>query len=580
MLKTLRGFLDFSGEENKKKFITSIWLGLLSAFGNALKVPAVMYILMGLISGKNIIRYSIGSVIIMVISIFIGILTKARISVLETEAGYGCCAYKRIEMAEHLRFVPMGYFNNNTVGEISSVMTNTMDSLSNIATRVIMVTTQGVMETAMVLVFLYIFDIRIGLIGTAGLIIFLLINRRLQKSGGPISDRKQQCDTEMVSEIVEYLKGISEVKSYGLFGKSSKKFDAANEACRKANTDMELQYDPWFFLQSLVTKVTGAAIVAASVFFYISGSMDLLVAIGMTVCAFILFSGLEQYGSFSALLHLVQGYMDKANEVLSLPVMDIDGKDIRPENETIIFKDVDFSYDRRKIIDGISLTIPQDETTAIVGPSGGGKTTLAHLAARFWDVDKGSVTLGEANVKEYSFDSLMKNFSFVFQNVYLFSDTIENNIKFGREDASHEDVVRAAKLACCDDFIKKLPQGYDTIIGEGGASLSGGERQRISIARAIMKDSPVIILDEATANVDPENEEDLMKAIKALTMDKTVIMIAHRLKTVRNADQIVVINKGKVDGIGTHEELMENNDIYRSFISTRRHAVNWQIGRS
>lgn len=577
MIRTLREFLDFAGEENRKKFVISMWLELLSGFGNALKIPAVMYILMGLMRGDNIFPYIRGAMIIMAVSIVLCIVAKAFISVLETEGGYGACAYKRIEMAEHLRFVPMGYFNNNTIGEISSVMTNTMDSLSNLATRVIMVSTQGILETLMVLVFLFIFDWRIGLVGTVGFFVFLLINAKLQKSGGPLSDKKNRCDTEMVSQIVEYLKGISEVKSYGLFGKTAGKFDRANEACREANTDLEKAYVPWLFLQGIVIRLIGAAIIAASVLFWLNGTMNLLVAIGMTICAFILFAGLEMFGNFSSLLHLVQGYMDQAKEVLALPEMDIDGKTLIPESRTIELREVDFSYDDKKIIDGISLTIPENKTTAFVGPSGGGKTTLAHLAARFWDVDSGSVSLGGVDVKKYSFNSLMDNYSFVFQDVYLFQDTIENNIRFGRENASQEEVARAAALACCDSFIEKLPDGYKTVIGEGGATLSGGEMQRLSIARAIMKDAPIIVLDEATANVDPENEEDLMKALRVLTEGKTVIMIAHRLKTIRNADQIVVIDKGKVSDAGTHEELMGRNGIYRTFIEAREHAVNWKI---
>ena len=238
---------------------------------------------------------------------------------------------------------------------------------------------------------------------------------------------------------------------------------------------------------------------------------------------------------------------------------------------------MEFSYERRKVIDGISVQIPQKTTTAIVGPSGGGKTTLVNLLARFWDVDAGTVTLGGRNVKDYDMDSLMENFSFVFQNVYLFHDTIANNIRFGQPDALMEKVIEAAKKACCHEFIEALPDGYDTVIGEGGASLSGGEKQRISIARAMMKDAPVIFLDEATANVDPENENDLMKAIQALTEEKTVIMIAHRLKTVEHADQILVIDHGKIVQQGTHENLMKEEGIYRNFISERREAASWKV---
>ena len=577
MIHTIRNFLDFSGEENKKKFVVSIHLGVLEALANALKVPAVLIILMGLLSKKMILPYIRASLLLMIVSVVISILTKMYISVLETQAGYGCCAYKRIEMAEHLRFVPMGYFNQNTTGEIASVITNTMDSLSNIATRVVMVTVQGILETVLVLIFLYIFDWRIGIVGTVGLVLFLMINTQLQKTGGKISEEKDKSDTEMVSQIMEYLNGIAEIKSYGLFGKTSHKFDMANEACRKANTDMEMKYQPWFLLQNLVIRLTSICIVMFSVLFYTQDTMSLIVTVGMVISAFIVFAGLETFGSFTSLLHLVQQYMDKANDVLETPVMDIDGKEMIPESENIDFEHVDFSYDEKPIICDVSVRIPENKTTAIVGPSGSGKTTLVHLAARFWDVNHGSVFLDGRNVKEYSFDSLMNNFSFVFQNVYLFHDTIENNIRFGRPEATHEEVVETAKKACCDEFISALPDGYDTVIGEGGSSLSGGEKQRISIARALMKDAPVIILDEATANVDPENEAELMKAIDSLTHEKTVIMIAHRLKTVKNADQIIVMDQGRIVDAGTHEELIQKDGIYRNFIEARKHAVNWQI---
>lgn len=257
--------------------------------------------------------------------------------------------------------------------------------------------------------------------------------------------------------------------------------------------------------------------------------------------------------------------------------MDTTGADITPKHYDIEMKNVSFAYESRRIIDNVSLRIPEKTTTAIVGPSGGGKTTLTSLIARFWDVQEGEVLLNGRNVKEYSFDSLMRNFSFVFQRVYLFEDTIANNIRFGEPDASMERVIEAAKKARCHDFIMQLPDGYETVIGEGGASLSGGEKQRISIARAILKDSPIIILDEATANVDPENEAELVKAVQELTRNKTIIMIAHRLKTVRNADQILVVDQGRIAQQGTHEQLMKQDGIYRRFVSERSEAASWKI---
>ena len=317
--------------------------------------------------------------------------------------------------------------------------------------------------------------------------------------------------------------------------------------------------------------------VACSAWFCINDTMSSVYAIGMTIAAFLLYASLESAGSYSSLLHTVSVCVDKANAILALDTMDIDGKDIDPENHDIKLEHVSFSYDKRKIIDDVSLSIPQKTTTAIVGPSGGGKSTLCNLIARFWDVDSGAITLGGVNVKDYSMNSLMSNFAFVFQSVYLFEDTIENNIRFGRQDASHEEVVDAAKKACCHDFISALPEGYDTVIGEGGASLSGGEKQRISIARAIMKDAPIIILDEATANVDPENEKELVDAVEALTREKTIIMIAHRLKTVRHADQIAVVDKGHIAQLGAHEQLMAQEGIYRRFVDARTQAVSWKL---
>lgn len=305
--------------------------------------------------------------------------------------------------------------------------------------------------------------------------------------------------------------------------------------------------------------------------------MNLLICIMMLISAFMIYESLDGVGSFSSLLRIVDLSVDMVNKVLSIKPMDISGKDLQPKTSNIKLNHVNFSYESKKIIDDVSLDIPEKTTTALVGPSGSGKTTLCNLIARFWDIESGSISLDGHDVKEYSYDSLIRNFSFVFQTVYLFEDTIENNIKFGNPDASHEEVVAAAKKAACHDFILSLPEGYQTKIGEGGASLSGGERQRISIARAIIKDAPIIILDEATANVDPENEEALMQAIHSLTKDKTIIMIAHRLKTVEHADQIIVLNQGRIVEQGKHQELLAKQGLYSRFIQERRSAASWRI---
>ena len=577
MFEILAKFFRFSGKENENKFKLSIVIGLAEALASAMKIPAIMYVLIGLISKETMGKYIIGSIAIMGIAVTVDIICKRFSTVLQTEGGYNASAFTRIKIAEHLRYLPMGYFNSNSIGEISSVTTNTMEMLGDIAARVVMLTTQGILETTMIVLMILIFDWRIGLISAAGVVIFFVVNSIMQKAGKSDSEKKVQCDTELISQIMEYVQGISEVKSYNLLGKQAKRLNDANEACAKINTKMELLFVPYHFLQGVVTKITGAIIVIGSAAFYINGTMSAVYAIGMTISAFMLYSSLECAGNYSSLLHVVSVCVDKANAILELDTMDIDGKEIKPQNCDIKLDHISFSYDKRKIIDGVSLSIPEKTTTAIVGPSGGGKSTLCNLIARFWDVDEGKVTLGGVNVKDYSMNSLMNNFSFVFQTVYLFADTIENNIKFGRQDATHEEVVAAAKKACCHEFISQLPNGYDTVIGEGGSSLSGGQKQRISIARAIMKDAPVVILDEATANVDPENEKDLMDAIEALTKEKTIIMIAHRLKTVRHADQIVVVDKGRIVQKGTHEQLMTQDGIYKRFVDAREQAVSWKL---
>ena len=577
MLKTIRKFFAFCGEENRRKFTASIWLAVLQAFFEALKIPAIAAMIRALLRGSVETKDILLSFAIMFVSIVGAGLIKSRSVMLQTEGGYDTCARKRVEIAEHMRYLPMGYFNENSLGQITSVTTNVMENLENVATRVIMMVCEGILTTSLIIVMLFFFDWRIALVLAFGFGLFFLANGYLQKSAGGLAPRKINADEKLVEKVLEYLQGMTEVKAYHLKGKKSRELnDAIYENC-KINTDMEMVLIPRMSLQTVISKMTGTAMVALSCYFYCQGSMDALTAVVMVISAFIIYASLESAGNYSALLRVIDVSVDRARAILNTPQMTITGEDIVPERRDIETENIEFSYDTRKIIDGITVKIPENTTTAIVGPSGGGKTTLVNLMARFWDVDKGTVSLGGSNVKDFDYDVLMANFSFVFQSVYLFHDTIANNIRFGRPEASMEEVMTAAKKACCHDFITALPDGYETMIGEGGASLSGGEKQRISIARAMMKDAPVIFLDEATANVDPENENDLIHAITALTREKTVIMIAHRLKTVREADQILVVDQGRVAEQGTHEELMSQDGIYRRFIGERQEAASWKM---
>ncbi len=577
MYKTFREFFTFCSRKNRNKFYLSIVLGIVSALFGALKIPAISVMLTAILNHEitnTAIWTSFG---IMLLSVLGASVVNYRSTMLQTEAGYETAAEKRMEIAEHMRYLPMGYFNENSLGIITSVTTNTMENLADVGTRVVMFVTGGIFLTSVVTLMLFFFDRRIGVLIVCGLLIYILVNALMQRAAQACAEQKVRTDASVVEKVLEYIKGIAEVKSYHLSGKYNKKLEIAIDENAKANTNMELVLIPYMTLQNFIAKLIGVTISIAAIFFFTNGTMTLLNCIMLIVCSFVIMEGLEKAGTYSALLRVVDLCVQQANEILDLPAMDIDGIEEQPATFDLKAEHINFSYGEKRIIQDISLEIPQNTTTAIVGPSGGGKTTLCHLLSRFWDVDSGVVTLGGKNIKEYSMDALMQNFSFVFQNIYLFKDTIANNIRFGQPDAPMEEVISAAKRARCHDFIMALPDGYNTVIGEAGGSLSGGERQRLSIARAMMKDSPIIILDEATANVDPENEQELLSAIKELTKEKTIIMIAHRLKTVRNADQILVVDQGKIVQKGTHQELIAKDGIYRRFINQRELAVSWKL---
>ena len=577
MFNTLKQFFGFCKKEERDKLYKAMILGVGKSIFQALRITAIAVVVQGLIAGEMTMRHFWMALGIMVLSVVGQFCISLKTTMLQTEAGYHSCAMKRIEIAEHLRYLPMGFFNRNSLGAITNVTTNTMEALADVATRIVMITTQGILTTAVITCFVFAFDWRIGLVLVAGILLYILFNSIMQNSTIPVAPKKHRADENLVTQVIEYVQGIAEVKNYSMVDESAKKLEAAIVEKQDADTVLEFTVIPWVTAQNLATKGMGIVMCILSLKFYFDGSMSLLYCIMMMISSFMIYESLDSMSAFTALMRNINIAVTKTNEILDMPPMDIDGEEIEPQNRDIELKNVGFSYDTRKIIDGVSLHIPEKTSTAFVGPSGGGKTTLCHLMARFWDVQEGEAMLGGRNVKDYSFDSLMKNFSFVFQSVYLFEDTVANNIRFGEPEASMERVIEAAKKAKCHDFIMTLPNGYETIIGEGGANLSGGEKQRISIARAIMKDAPIIILDEATANVDPENEAELTAAIEALTEEKTVIMIAHRLKTVRHADQIFVVDNGKIVQHGTHKELITEDGIYKNFVEGRQEAASWKI---
>ena len=533
MLKMIKKFFDFCSKEDRNKFYRSVFLGVLEAMFTAMKIPAAFFAIRAVIENTIDLRSVLTVIGLMLVSTLGKTVISRFSSMLQTEAGYDTCAMKRIEIGEHLRYLPMGYFIDTSLGHITSVATNTLEQTGDIATRAIMLVLQGSITTAVVALMMFAFDYRIGLISLAGIAVFLLINTWTNRSVARVADEKLSSDRDMVGVILEYIQGISEIRNYNIIGQNQSRIQKAIERKKKADISAEIAAIPAVGVQNLTTKLIGVAIAGASLWFYFNGTMELVYTITMMLCSFMVFEALDSAGTFTALLKIIGKGVDLANEILEIEQMDTNGEEITPANRDIHLENVGFAYENRKIIDNVTLDIRENTTTAIVGPSGGGKTTITSLIARFWDVQEGKVTLGGRDVKEYSFDSLMQNFSFVFQRVYLFEDTIANNIKFGKPEASMGDVIEAAKKAACHDFIMALPNGYDTVIGEGGATLSGGEKQRLAIARAILKDAPIIILDEATANVDPENEKELTQAIENLTKHKTIIMIAHRSKAER-----------------------------------------------
>lgn len=575
MLTALRKIYDFAGNWQGvlKK---SVAFSLLHSIFDMFQIAALFLILIGLTEGMTL-----QIIVFTLLLLIIGILGKIYCSYIsdfsQTKVGYYMCAEKRIHVGDRMKYMPMGYFNDHSLGKLTSAVTTTIGDVENNAPSVLITVVHGFVHVVVITIVMFFFDWRIGSLCCLGILLFLVCNSMMQKKSQKISLERQRAQEDLVGATLEYIQGMNIVKSFNLGGNSNQKMKQAIEESRVRNTKLETVFIPYGAAQQFVLRLISVSIMFCSILFYLQGSMTLVYCLLMCVTSFLIFSELEKAGGKSFALRLIESSIDKINEIDETPIMDLSGQNITPPNMDIELKDVSFSYGEHQIFRCINLSVPSRTTLAIVGPSGSGKTTLCSLIARFWDVQSGSITLGGTDIRDYTLDKLLSNFSIVFQNVYLFADTIENNIRFGKPDASHDEVVRVAKKACCHDFIMALPQGYDTVIGESGATLSGGEKQRISIARAILKDAPIVILDEATSSVDPENESDLQAAIESLTESKTVITIAHRLKTVKNADQIVVIADGKITQRGTHEQLKMQSGIYADFINIRHKTTGWKL---
>lgn len=576
MIEAFRKIWNFSGTE-RGSINKSVAVSICNALLQMCQVGAIYLVVLGLTSGSKAPGTAWAALVLVLISIFGGAAAASKSKQLQTHAGYFMAANRRISIADKLKSVPMGYFNASSLGQLSGVCTTVVGTIESMVPMVLVNILGGLITTAVFTVVILVFDWRIGLIVAAGIALYLAVVSAMEQKSAAIAPDTQRSQTTLTEAVLETVQGMGVVKSFGLSGRGDRKLQAAVEGSRRANLAMEAVMTPYTAAEEAVLQLASVAMMLAAVVLWQHGSLSAANALMVVVLSFMVFNQVKAFGMGVAMLRLAAASIDRTLETEQMPRMDEHGKAVTPASHDIVFENVSFSYEDRPILKNISVTLPERTTTAIVGPSGSGKSTLCRLIARFWDVDSGSVKIGGVDVRDYTLESLMDQISMVFQDVYLFADTIENNIKFGCPDATHEQVAAAARKACCADFIEALPDGYDTVIGEGGASLSVGEKQRLSIARALLKDAPIVILDEATASVDPENEDRLQTAIEALTRDKTILMIAHRLKTVRNADQILVIDHGQIVQRGTHAQLSQEPGLYADFVGSRQQAANWKL---
>ena len=581
MIKMFKRLLDFSGSE-KKNLILSFIFHMCNSFFEMLPIMAIITVLSGILKASSggtmpyqVIWTSLGIMILSILGkmIFINLSAVKR-----TLGSFAMCTDWRMKLGEKLKRAPMGYFSSNRLGDITAAVTTTLGDLETSSVTILEAVAGGFIHAFIIGIWLLTYEWRIGLLMVAGLLVSFIIYARTQKAGEKYSPRRQAAQAGLVTGILEYIQGMTVVKAFGLGERAGKTVDNAIYESAEANIVLEKVFSSLAAAFQTVFKFIRAAIVVAAPYLLFNGRIDASKCLLLLVASFMIYSTVELAGSTAAVARVVDASLDRLEKISDMPILDEKGEEQTPDNYDITVKNISFSYDTNEVIRDVSFSVPQGTSCALVGASGSGKTTLCSLIARFWDVDKGEILLGGINVKDYTCDSLLKNFSIVFQQVYLFEDTIENNIRFGKPDATKEEVIMAAKKACCHDFISAFPEGYQTKIGENGATLSGGEKQRISIARAILKDAPVVILDEATASVDPENEQELQEAIEELTKNKTLLMIAHRLNTVRRVDKIIVLDKGQITEEGTHGELMKQEGIYKKFVDIRKEAIGWKVG--
>ena len=582
MFKTVKRIIDWCGEFKGKLylgFVMTFFSHIFAALPLALAAYTVGLLIESQNGGAAFDRAWIWKVIVLQIALvlirFLFDYFRAR---LQEPIGYQLTARDRLAVGDALKRVSLGYFQQVSTGNILNSITTGLSTLEGMGIRMIDNFVGGYLNFLVIFAGLAVCSPVTALIalGAAALsLCFMLVISHYSRVNSPV---EAQANRDMTGAVLEYARGLAVVKSFGKSGAALDSVTKAVQDSKKIHLKIEWGYVPANALHLLALKCGSIGLAFAAATQCLRGEMRFSMMLMFVFFSFSIFASLEPISDSAHTLGVIDDAMDQLDALKDEHFIDADGRDIPLEHFDIAFKNVNFGYGARQVLKDVSFTIPEKTSTAIVGPSGSGKTTICSLLARFYDPQSGSITVGGHDLREMTCDSLLKNISMVFQNVYLFNDTIRANILFGKPDATEAEMIAAAKKARCHDFITALPNGYDTVVGEGGGTLSGGERQRISIARAMLKNAPIIILDEATASIDPENEQLIQQAISELTRGKTIITIAHRLATIENADQILVLDDGKIVQRGTHAQLVAQEGRYRRFVEIRRQAEGWKIG--
>ena len=494
------------------------------------------------------------------------------------ETGFFMTADKRVDVGNLLRRLPLGFFNDNSSGRICATLTTTLSGVESACAMVVVGIISGMFSAFVLFLFMLFYEWRVGLLAGAGMVCYLLLVNYQMKLSRKNAPALQEAQTGLAEAALTFLQGIRVTKAFS-FRKGDEKLEKAVQGSCDANIRLTNQSMPSQVAAGLCIALFESAILVTGLWLcFGAGELDLVKTIVLMIFSFMVYASLNQAGSMLSMIGLLDSGLTELEEIEEAKPLEQQKPAETPDSDEIRFENVSFSYGDHQVLHGVSTVIRPHSLTALIGPSGSGKTSLCQLIPRFRDVNGGRITIGGADVRSMDYEELMGKISMVFQKVYLFEDTVLNNIRFGRPDATLEEVRAAARAARCDDFIMALPQGYDTVLREGGSSLSGGEKQRISIARAMLKDAPIIILDEATSALDAENEHEILAAIDELTRNKTVIMIAHRIKSVRAADHIIALREGRIVQEGTDETLRNVPGLYADFLASRDRAASWKLG--